>query len=222
MELARELGGEPGLADPGGARDERHPGPTGLGLGPALAQPTELALAPGEQRGAALELARQLLGRRRRGEGGVLGEDLLLEAAQLGPGLDPDLLGQRLARLAVGLQGLGLAPGAVEGEHALGVEALVERVLGEQRLERADHLGVSPRRELGVDRELDRAQVKLLEAADLGARERLVGDVGERGAAATARARPWPRRRRSPARPRAALARPDARSKPRRPHPAGA
>ena len=107
----------------------------------------QLALAPGEKRRAALELARQLLGRRRRGEGGVLGEDLLLEAAQLGPGLDPDLLGQRLAGVAVGLQGLGLAPGAVEGEHALGVEALVERVLGEQRLEGADHLArVGPRR----------------------------------------------------------------------------
>ena len=56
-------------------------------------------------------------------------------------------------------------------------------VLGDQRLEAADHLGVASRRELGVDRELDRAQVKLLEPPDLGARERLPGDVGERRAA---------------------------------------
>jgi hypothetical protein len=70
---------------------------------------------------------------------------------------------------------------AVVGEHALGVEALVQRMLGEQRLEGADHLALSPRRELGVDRELQRAQVKLLEAADLGSREGLPGDVGERG-----------------------------------------
>ncbi len=102
-----------------------------------------------------------------------MGEDLLLEAAQLGPGLDPDLLGQGAVGGAVALHGLGLAPGAVKRQHALGVEALVGGVLCDQRLETADHVVVASRRELGVDRELDRAQVKLLEAADLGSRERL-------------------------------------------------
>ena len=76
-------------------------------------------------------------------------------------------------RGAVALHRFGLSAGAVQGEHALGVEALVGGVLPDQRLEAADRLGVSPRRELGVDRELDRAQVKLLEPPDLGARERL-------------------------------------------------
>ena len=112
-----------------------------------------------------------------------MGEDLLLEAAQLGPGLDPDLLAQGAVGGAVALHGLGLAPGAVQREHALGVEALVGGVLRDQRLEPADRLVVASRRELGVDRELERAQVKLLEAADLRSRERLRGDVGERGAA---------------------------------------
>ena len=42
---------------------------------------------------------------------------------------------------------------------------------------------MAPGGELGVDRELDRPQVKLLEAADLWGGERLGGDVGERGAA---------------------------------------
>ncbi len=102
-----------------------------------------------------------------------MGEDLLLEAAQLGPGLDPDLSGQGAVGGAVGLDGLGLAPGAVKREHALGVKALVGAVLSDQRLEPTDRVVVASRRELGVDRELERAQVKLLEAADLGARERL-------------------------------------------------
>ena len=74
---------------------------------------------------------------------------------------------------AVALHRLGLAPGAVKREHALGVEALVGGMLRDQRLQPADRVVVASRRELGVDRELERAQVKLLEAADLGARERL-------------------------------------------------
>ena len=182
LDRGGELGGEPGLADPRGPGDERDSGPTLLGLGPALSKPPQLAVSTGEQRRSALELAREL-GRRAGVEGGIVGEDLLLEAAQLGAGLDPDLLAQGAVCGAVALHGLGLAPGAVLREHALGVEALVRRVLRDQRFESADHLGVSSRRELGVDRELERAQVKFLEAADLRARERLGGDVGERGAA---------------------------------------
>ena len=42
---------------------------------------------------------------------------------------------------------------------------------------------MAPGGELGVDRQLDRPQVKLLEPADLGRREWLRGDVGERGSA---------------------------------------
>ena len=98
-----------------------------------------------------------------------------------GAGPRPDLRDQGPARLAVGLRRVGLPPGAVEGEHALGVEALVGGVLGDQRLELGDHLAVSARGELGVDRQLDRSQVKLLEPADLRPGEGLRGDVGERG-----------------------------------------
>ena len=134
-------------------------------------------------------------------------EDRLLELAQLGAGLDPELVGERPVRGAIALHRFGLSAGAVEGEHALGVEALVGGVLSDQPVEAADRLSVSSRRELGVDRELDRAQVKLLEPADLGAGERLLGDVRERGAAPQLERSRWPRRRRFPARPRAARAR---------------
>jgi len=51
------------------------------------------------------------------------------------------------------------------------VEALVERMLCEQRLETADQVVVSSRGELGFDPQLDRAQVKLLQPAALGHRE---------------------------------------------------
>ena len=183
LDLGRELGDEPGLADPGRPPDHDAYRPALARPRPAPTKPAQLALAPGEQRRTALELGRQLDDRRRRVETRVLGQDLLLQALELGARLDPDLFDQGLARLAVGIEGLRLAPVAIEGEHALRVQALSQRLLGDQRLEPADRLGVAPGGELGVDRQLDRPQVKLLEAADLGAGERLGGDVGERGAA---------------------------------------
>ena len=181
--LDRELGREPGLADAARAADERSSSAFPLGLRPAIAQPAPLALPPGKERRAALELARQLLLERAGVEGGVVAEDRLLELAQLGAGLDPDLLGQRPMRVAICLDRLGLPSGAVEGEHALRMEALVGGVLGDKRLEASEHIGVAPGGELGVDRQPDRPQVELLEPPDLRPCEGLRGDVGERGAA---------------------------------------
>ena len=60
------------------------------------------------------------------------------------------------------------------------MQVLAQRMLGDQRVELADHLGVPAGREVGVDRHLRRAQPQIVEAADLGGRERLVGDVRER------------------------------------------
>jgi hypothetical protein len=182
-DLGRELCDEPRLADPRGTPDQDANGSALARALPAPTQPAKLALAPGEQRRAALELDGELEDRRRRVEARVLGEDLLLESAQPGPGLDPDLLDQGLARLAVGVEGLGLAPRAIEGEHALGVKALAQRLLGDERLEPCDRLGVAPGGELGVDRQFERPHAKLLEATDLRPGERLGGDVGEWGAA---------------------------------------
>ncbi len=71
LNLGGELGGETGLADAFWAADERNPGAPALGLRPALAQPAQLALAPGEERRAALELsaAAPAVGDGRRGRG---------------------------------------------------------------------------------------------------------------------------------------------------------
>ena len=82
-------------------------------------------------------------------------------------GLDPELLDQRPARVAVDVERLGLATRAVEREHELAAQALAQRVLGDQRLELADELGVAAERELGVDALLERRHAQLLEARDL-------------------------------------------------------
>jgi hypothetical protein len=53
------------------------------------------------------------------------------------------------------------------------VKALSQRLLGDQRLELGRDLGVAPGGEVGVDRELVRLQVKLLQTPDLGQGEGL-------------------------------------------------
>ena len=50
---------------------------------------------------------------------GVLTKDRTVEASQRRPGVDPELVGERAARVLVGLQRLCLAPRPVESEHQL-------------------------------------------------------------------------------------------------------
>ena len=142
-----------------------------------------LTLAPGQERRAALELARQLGLIGARVERRILAKDGLLQLTKLRPGADSDGVDQSSARLAIRLHRLRLTSGAIEGEHALGMEALVRRMLGDQRIELRDDLPVPPRGQFGFDRCLDRQEVELLEPADLRRRKRLARDIGERGAA---------------------------------------
>ena len=112
----------------------------------------------------------------------VLPQDLVMQAPQLRAGLDADLLDERRPRLAVGVQRVGLPPGAVQREHALGVEALAQRLLAHEPVELADDLPVAPGGEIALDRVLERRQPELLEPPDLRRRERFAGDVVQRRA----------------------------------------
>ena len=80
----------------------------------------------------------------------VLAQDPRVEVAQLGPGLDPELVDEGGAQLAVGAQRVGLAPGAVQRQQALGPEPLTQRVPGGQRLEFCDRLPMASAHELRV------------------------------------------------------------------------
>ena len=113
----------------------------------------------------------------------VLAQDRGLELAELGAGVDAELLDERLARGAVGGERVGLAARAVEREHELRARALAQRLGGDQRLELGDELGVAPEREIRLDPLLERDGAQLLEPRDLGLGERLVEEVGERRAA---------------------------------------
>ena len=118
----------------------------------------------------------------------ILLEDRPLEPLELLARLQSQLLRELAAGLAVGVERLGLPAGAVEREHQLAAQALPQRMLGDERLELADQLGVAAAGQIGVDPLLERRQPQLLETGDLGLRERLVGEVGER--------RPAPKRER--------------------------
>ncbi len=81
----------------------------------------------------------------------VLPQDRGLEVPQLLTGLEPELVVQLRTQAAIHLEGVRLPPGAVQGEHQLGVQALLVGVLGDEGLERADELRVPAQVELGVD-----------------------------------------------------------------------
>ena len=56
-------------------------------------------------------------------------------------------------------------------------------MLGDERLELADELGVASRGEVVVDALLEAGEAQLLQPRDLGLGEALVGEVGKRRAA---------------------------------------
>ena len=103
-----------------------------------------------------------------------------MQSPQLRSGLDAAGLDEDGASVAIGLERIGLAARAVQGQHPLRVQRLAQRLLEDQSLELADALAVAAGGQVMVDRELDRRQPQLLEPADLGGGERLAGDVVER------------------------------------------
>ena len=110
----------------------------------------------------------------------VLAQDCRLELAELGAGIDAELVDEGLTRSAIGGEGVGLPTGAVEGQHELGTRTLAERLCLDERLELRDELGVAAQREIGVDALLENDRAELLEAGYLVLRERLVEEVRER------------------------------------------
>ena len=71
--------------------------------------------------------------------------------AKLATGLDAELLDEPEARRLVDVERVGLATGAVEGEHELPAQTLLQRVVGGEEFELADQLGVLAEREVGLD-----------------------------------------------------------------------
>ena len=107
----------------------------------------------------------------------------MLEPLQGLARLDPELVDERLPRLLVGGEGVGLPVGAVEGEHLLGAQALTQRMLADEHLQLAEHVLVAAEREIAVDPVHQRGQPQLVELRDLVAPVRLERETGQRRAA---------------------------------------
>ena len=110
----------------------------------------------------------------------VVGEDPPLELHQRRRRVEAELLDEHLAVVAEHAQRVGLATGAVQGDHQLRPERLPQRVLGGERLDLRDHLGGSAARQLGVDEALVGDQPQLLQPLRLRAGPILVGELGVR------------------------------------------
>ena len=104
----------------------------------------------------------------------------MLESLQRIARLDPQLLHEHASCVLVDLERLRLTAGAIEREHQLPAQALLQRMRRDQHLELPDHVRVMTERELRVDPLDNRTQVKLLEPTDFLPGERFVREVGER------------------------------------------
>ena len=110
------------------------------------------------------------------------------------------------ARRPVGLERLRLAARAVQREHQLAAQPLAQRVLGDERLELADELGVPPQREVGVDPGLQRGEAQLVQPRDR--RPRANGSSARSASGGPRHSASASRRARRRARPAASAARP--------------
>jgi hypothetical protein len=121
-------------------------------------------------------------------ESGIVPQYRRLQLLELPARLDPELLDEHTASLAVGGKCLRLPARAVEGEHELGTRPLAERLLRDVGLELTDEGRVAVKCEVRLEALLERRQAKLLQPQRLGADEGLIGEVAKR--------RPPPERKR--------------------------
>ena len=94
-----------------------------------------------------------------------------MDPAQLGAGVDAQLVGQHLPGVVEGLQRLGLAPASVQRDHQQPAHPLPERVLGDQRGQLGHGLLVAAQFEQDVGPFLGRGRPQLGQPDPLGGGE---------------------------------------------------
>ena len=110
---------------------------------------------------------------------GIGAEDLLVQPTQRGRRIRAEFVGDGGAQPGIGVQRLGRPPGPVQREHQPAVEALPQRVIGDQGEQFADQLARPAELQHRVDASLHGGQPRLFQAAD-GGMAGQHGHVGER------------------------------------------
>ena len=100
-------------------------------------------------------------------EGGILLEDPAVELLELRGRIDAQLLAQELLGRSKGLEGPGLPPRPIPGQHEMGPQPLPERMLDGQPLQVGQGLGVLADGESSPHEVLERGLAELLEAGHL-------------------------------------------------------
>jgi hypothetical protein len=99
---------------------------------------------------------------------GTLLENVALEPPELRRGVEAQLVHEHLARSAIRLQRLSLAPSAVQRDHEFLPEPFAQRVAGDQLFELGNDVPMSSKSELCGDPLLGRDQPQLFQMCDLG------------------------------------------------------
>lgn len=147
------------------------PVPAGAAVVSAISSSSS-ASRPREQPRVGGELAARASAGRGRSSGGrrdapqILVEllDSLVQPADFGRRLDPQIVDQGTTQREVGVQCLGASSGPVQRKHELAVEGLAERIGGGQRDEVPDHLVMATKLEPGLDQTTRHLQPILFEA----------------------------------------------------------
>ena len=103
------------------------------------------------------------------GDRRIVREDRLLDAPQLWPRFEPELLGEHPPRLLKGLESIRLATAAIERQHQLRPQPFPERVVRERRAQRRHELPMLSQRERRLELLLERVDAQRLEPLCLGA-----------------------------------------------------
>ena len=109
-----------------------------------------------------------------------MAEDREVSSRQLGPRILPELLDERVPSGIEDVECLALAPAAIEGEHQLARDPLVQRVRREQARELGDDLRMTTALELGLRQPSAGVETQGVETTDLLLRERPERHIRER------------------------------------------
>ena len=120
----------------------------------------------------------------------VAGQDGLLQPPELGAGVDAELVGQPAAHVLVGGQRVGRLAAAVQAQHELSVELLLQRMRGNELAQLGHQLAIPAQPQVSVDTQGQRLEPPLFQGRHLTGPQQRRRHVGQRFSAPQAEGLP--------------------------------